>query len=67
MNSIGNVLKIFAVVGVLVLVVLYILLVAGVVAGAEFQNSIMKAIEIIGSITVASIAIVFVTSVGTKK
>ena len=67
MNTFGRVLKMFVIIGVLVVALLYILLVTGAVAGAEFQDTIIKAIEIIGTLTVASIVVVFVTSLGNKN
>ena len=66
-NTLGKVLKMFVVIGVLLVAILYILLVAGVVAGAEFQDAVIKAMEIIGAVTVASIVIVIVTSLGNKN
>ena len=66
-NTLGKVLKMFVVIGVLLVAILYILLVTGLVAGAEFQDAVTKAMEIIGAATVASIVIVFVTSLGNKN
>ena len=66
-NTLGRILKIFAVIGVLLVALLYILLIAGVIAGSEFQDAAIKAIEIIGTITIASLVIVFVTSLGNKN
>ncbi len=66
-NALGRIIKVFAVVGVLVLAVLLVLFIAGVIKGVELQEGFWKAIEIIATITVASIVVVFITSLGNKK
>ena len=67
MNETSKILKMFVTVGILLVAILYILLVLGVVAGAEFQDTLVKITEIIGTITVASIVVLYVTSIGNKK
>jgi hypothetical protein len=66
-KALVNILKMFVIIGVLVVAVLYIFLVSGIISGQEFQNTAWKAIEIIGTISIASIIIIFVTSLGTKN
>lgn len=66
-NAFGRILKIFSVIGISLIAVLCIFLVVGVIGGAEFQEAIWQAIKIIGTITVASILVIFVVSLGNKN
>lgn len=66
LNNISRLLKVFAIMGIIVVAILYILLIADVITKGQMEENSWKAIKIIGVLVVVSVLTIFITEIKNK-
>jgi len=63
-KTIYNILKLFAIIGVLISAIIIIFLIIDFGSSEELKETFIKALKIIGTLTITSIIIVFISKIG---